>query len=144
MRNLLTHGVPPHARYVLLITADTGYLWSSPKAALQGVAPLLTFPMDRITRHYLRSNDEATPVPDIVLQAVVEQWLWDLTDGVAVDDQVTSSLRDSGFLSAVRDGLVAPTRPYERSESGFVSRLRSGKTIIRPRKGSSSSHSSAV
>lgn len=106
MRNLLAHGFVPHARYVLLITPDTGYLWPSPEAVLHESAPTLTFSMDGITRHYLPSDGSSTPVRDLVLDAIATQWLWDLTDGVTVDDGVTSNLRESGFLSAVQGGLV--------------------------------------
>jgi hypothetical protein len=106
MRNLLSHVVEPHARYVLLITREAGYLWSSMEAVLHESAPTLTFPMDRITRYYLRSDDGSSPVGEIVLDAIATQWLWDLTDGITVDEQVTSSLRETGFLSVVQDGLV--------------------------------------
>ena len=106
MRNLLAHGVAPLARYVLLITADTGYLWQTPEEVLHESAPSLTFPMRRIVQHYLPSGDGSTPVRDLVLEATVKAWLSDLVDGIVVDDEVTSILRESGFLDAVRGGLV--------------------------------------
>lgn len=106
MRNLLSHGIPPRARYLLLITEGAGYLWLSAEAVLRESAPSLIFPMDQIVRHYLPSNGESTSVGDLVLEAVVEAWLFDVTDGFIVDDQVANSLRQTGFLDAVRDGLV--------------------------------------
>ena len=106
MRNLLSHGVVPHARYVLLITPDTGYLWPSPEAVLRGSAPSLTFPTAPIVRHYLPSDGGPQSARDFVLESIVEQWLIDLADGVLMDDQVTSPLLESGFLDAVRDGNV--------------------------------------
>ncbi|MGI8550396.1 MAG: hypothetical protein ACR2PL_06290 [Dehalococcoidia bacterium] len=106
LRNLLAHGVAPRVGYVLLITADTGYLWSTPEAVLHEPAPSLTFPMDRITRHYLPDSGPSTLVGDLVLESIVKVWLSDLADGAVVDVGVTSSLRETGFLNAVRDGLV--------------------------------------
>lgn len=107
LRNLFAHGVVPYARYALLITPHEGYLWSSPEEVLQQSAPSLTFPMGRIVRHYLPSEDgNSMPVRDLVLESIVKQWLSDLADGIDVDDSVTSSLRESGFLNAIRDGLV--------------------------------------
>ncbi|MGH2587220.1 MAG: hypothetical protein ACRDJE_20080 [Dehalococcoidia bacterium] len=111
LRNLLAHGVVPHARYVLLITPDMGYLWSAPEAVLHESSPSLIFPMDRIVQHYLPADGGPTPVRDLVLESIVQQWLLDLADGVVVDDRVTSSLRESGFLNAVRDGLVSAQAP---------------------------------
>lgn len=106
LRNLLAHGVVPPARYVLLITQDMGYLWSTPGAVIDEAAPSLAFPMDRIVQHYLRADGSSTPVRDLVLESIVQQWLADLADGIVVDDRVTSSLREAGFLQALRDGLV--------------------------------------
>jgi hypothetical protein len=111
LRNLLAHGVVPHARYALLITPDVGYLWSTPEEVLHESPPLLIFPMDRIVQHYLPADGEPTPVRDLVLESIVQQWLLDLADGIAVDDAVTRSLRESGFLNAVRDGLVSAQAP---------------------------------
>jgi hypothetical protein len=106
LRNLLVHGLAPHTGYVLLVTPDRGYLWRRPEDVLHESPPALTFPMDRITRHYLPPDNGTTPVRDLVLEAIVQQWLSDLADGIVVDDEVTASLREVGFLSAVRDGLV--------------------------------------
>lgn len=106
LRNLFVHGVAPRARYVLLITSDAGYLWSTPEEILNESAPSLTFPTDRIVQHYLQSNGDAMPVRDLVFESIARQWLSDLADGIEVDDGVTSTLRESGFLDAVRDGLV--------------------------------------
>ncbi|MHB8576971.1 MAG: hypothetical protein ACYDCQ_16785, partial [Dehalococcoidia bacterium] len=106
LRNLLTHGVVPHARYALLITPDTGYLWSTPDAVLREEAPSLSFPMHSIVQYYLPADVDPTPVSDLVLEPIVEQWLMDLADGIVVDDRVTRGLREAGFLQAVRDGLV--------------------------------------
>lgn len=106
LRNLLAHGVVPQARYVLLITQDTGYLWTTPEAVLREAIPALTFPMDRITQHYLRSQDGRAPIDDLVLEPIVRLWLSNLADGITVDDAVTSSLQRAGFLNAVRNGLI--------------------------------------
>jgi hypothetical protein len=106
LSNLLAHGVVPRARYVMLITPDAGYLWSTPEAVLRESPPTVTFPMDRVIQRYLPPNGVPTPVRDLVLEAIVQQWLWDLADGIVEDDDVVSSLRQSGFLDAVRDGLV--------------------------------------
>jgi hypothetical protein len=107
LRNLLAHGIVPHARFVLLITPEMGYLWEAPEALLRGTAPSLIFPMERITQHYLRTNGRAAPPEDLVLEAIVKQWLSDLADGIAIDEAVTKLLREAGFLDAVRDGLVS-------------------------------------
>jgi hypothetical protein len=111
LRNLLAHGVAPNARYILLITPDTGYLWQTPEAVLHESAPSLTFPMDRIIQHYLPSSGGPTPVRDLVLQSIVRQWLSDLADGISVDHEVSRILHDSGFLGAVRNGSVNAQAP---------------------------------
>ena len=111
LRNLLTHGVMPHARYVLLVTPDSGYLWRAPDEVLHEAVPSLTFPMARITQHYLQSDSGPAPVREVVLESIVKQWLSDLADGIAVDHDVTSSLREIGFLDAVRDGMVDSEAP---------------------------------
>lgn len=106
LRNLLAHGIAPSARYILLITPDTGYLWLTPEAVLTESGPSLIFHMNRIVAHYLPPDDEAGPVRGLVLEAIVKLWLSDLADGTIVDEQVTRGLRESGFLDAVRDGRV--------------------------------------
>ena len=111
LRNLFTHGVAPSARFALLITPDEGYLWSTPEAVLRHSTPSLTFPMRRIVQHYLPAESESIPVRDLVLESIVKQWLSDLADGIEVDESVTRSLRESGFLDAVRDGLVDARTP---------------------------------
>lgn len=111
LRNLFAHGVVPSARFVLLITPDKGYLWPTPEAVLRESAPSLTFPMGRIVRHYLSAESASMPVRDLVLESVVKQWLSDLADGIEIDESVTRSPRESGFLDAVRDGLVNASAP---------------------------------
>ncbi len=106
LRNLLAHGLVPQARFVLLITPDTGYLWSTPGALLQDTPPALTFPMDRIVQHYVAAGGATLPVHGLVLESIAHQWLADLADGVVVDAETTSRLEDIGFVQAVRDGLV--------------------------------------
>jgi hypothetical protein len=107
MRNLLAHGVLPHARYVLLITPDAGYLWRSPETILSGSTPSLIFPMGSIMEQYLRWNGGHAPVRGFVLESIARQWLSDLADGVVGEDPATRSLREAGFLDAVRDGMVS-------------------------------------
>jgi hypothetical protein len=111
LRNLLAHGVVPHARFALLITPEMGYLWSTPAAVLEEALPALTFPMDQIVQHYLPEIDEPTPVRGLVLESIVRQWLLDLADGITIDDSVTRSLRAAGFLDAVQDGQVTTHAP---------------------------------
>lgn len=106
LRNLLAHGVVPHARYALLITPESGYLWRTPDEVVRESAPRLTFPMGSITQHYLPPGSSAALVPDLVLQSIAAQWLSDLADGIIVDRAVTDSLRDAGFLDAVRHAQV--------------------------------------
>lgn len=106
LRNLFAHGMAPSARFVLLVTPETAYLWNTPEAILQESAPAFTFPMERITRRYLQPDGRDGPVRERVLESVVTQWLSDLADGMSVDDEVTSILREAGFLDAVSEGLV--------------------------------------
>jgi hypothetical protein len=111
LRNLLAHGVVPYARYAMLITPEQGYLWSPPEDLLRDVSPLLTFPMERIMQHYLPVERRSAPLGGLVLESIVQQWLLDLADGITVDDRVTRSLREAGFLDAVKDGLVNVQTP---------------------------------
>lgn len=111
LRNLLAHGILPQARFVLLITVDWGYLWFSPESVLRDEPPELVFPMDRIVQYYLPNGEESSPIRDLVLETIVQQWLVDLADGVMVDDRLTSNLRGIGFLDAVSDGLVSVRLP---------------------------------
>jgi hypothetical protein len=106
LRNLLSHGIAPRVRYVMLITPTAGYVWTSPNAVLEEATPALSFSIERIIRHYLPS-EEPDSVRDLVLEAIARQWLWDLTDGIEVDPDVTDRLRGAGLLSAVRDGEVS-------------------------------------
>jgi hypothetical protein len=107
LRNLLAHGRAPFARFILLVTPDTGYLWTTPDAILREASPAYTFPMAGIIQHYLPPDGRQTPVRELVLESIIAQWLADVADGVAVDDEVASVLRASGFLDAVRDGRVS-------------------------------------
>ncbi len=107
MRNLLAHGVVPSARFTMLVTADTGYLWGAPAAVVREAAPLLLFPIDPILRHFLPGRDFQRPIGGDFLETITRFWLEDLTDGRAVDDQVDSSLRDAGFLQAVCKSQVS-------------------------------------
>ena len=106
LRNLLSHGVVPHVRYILLITEEAGYLWTSADSVLHEHAPSLTFPMDSIVRHYLLADGGTGPVGDIVLEAIVRVWLEDMVDGIEVDAPLLARLQKAGFLDAVRDGQV--------------------------------------
>jgi hypothetical protein len=107
MRNLLVHGITPHARYVMLITPGAGYLWNTPQAALKESPPAFTFPMERIIRHYLPAADGSTTIRGFLLESVAAQWLSDLADGIVVDADVTERLRDAGFVDAVGEGQVS-------------------------------------
>lgn len=106
LRNLFTHGMTPLAQFVVLVTPETGYIWETPEAILRELPPAFTFPMARITRHYLRPDD-LDPVRERILESIVTQWLSDLADGKSVDDEVTSILQHAGFVAAIRGGLVA-------------------------------------
>ena len=107
LRNLLAHGRAPVARFVLLITPDMGYLWTTPDAILQGARPAYTFPMAGIIQHYLPPDGRQASLRELVLESIIAQWLSDVADGVSVDDEVASVLRASGFLDAVLDGRVS-------------------------------------
>jgi len=111
LRNLLVHGAVPHARFVMLITPECGYLWSEPEKVLLETAPTLSFPMDRIVEHYLPADGAHVPVRDLVLEPIVRQWLADLSEGIVVDPRVENSLDEIGFLEVVRGGRVYTQTP---------------------------------
>jgi len=106
VRNLLAHGFSPRIQYIMLITPDTGYLWTNPEAVLHEKKPDLEFPMHRITQHYAPRNGAAAQIRGVVLESIVRQWLSDLADGASVDDGVTDELRAYGFIDSVHNGLI--------------------------------------
>lgn len=121
LRNLVAHGALPLARFVLLVTPQTGYLWSTPGEILRAAGPSLTFPMERIIEHFMPAAPDSRPVGDLVLESIVVLWLEELTDGIIVYAAVAKSLEDTGFLGAVRGGRVsAPPSMKAYVESGSV------------------------
>ncbi|HZU78088.1 MAG TPA: hypothetical protein VFA70_15075 [Dehalococcoidia bacterium] len=110
MANLLGYGFSAQVPYVLLITAETGYLWTSTDAVRRHEAPQLTFSFSGVLRHY-QPDSGAQPVGDIVLGSVVSHWLWDLAYGTVEENDVTRQLRDTGLVRAIRDGEISVQLP---------------------------------
>jgi len=62
VRNLIAHGMAPHADYVMLVTPVTGYLWTTLKSVSNDSPPALTFPMHGITENYLPHDSDSTQI----------------------------------------------------------------------------------
>lgn len=107
LRRLLSHGDPPSAaRYVLLITAQTGYLWTSTADVLRAAPSVLTFPIASIIRKLVPDANEGTRLRDFALEVLIEQWLWNAVDDIRTDEEIDGKLSEVGFLDAVRGGTV--------------------------------------
>lgn len=106
MRGLLEYGPQPPVRYVLLITADTGYVWLSVDAVLREEAPEFTFPMARVIQRYFRAGDSNGFVSDTELELFAALWFWSIVDGRVADAAMPDNLRAAGFLDAGHGGDV--------------------------------------
>jgi hypothetical protein len=107
LRNLLVHGGEAQAAFILLVTPETGYLWTQPDTVLREAPPSATFPMRQIIQHYLPTDSDQSRLRGPVLESLVEQWLADLVSGISDADTRPTALRTSGFLDALRDAQVS-------------------------------------
>lgn len=106
LRNLFSHGVVPRPRFILLVSAEAGYLWEGSDTVLAGCAPLATFSTQGILRRHLWDGAALDEARGPVLDAIIRRWLGDLADGRTGDDPTLAPLRQAGFTDAVRDAMM--------------------------------------
>jgi hypothetical protein len=106
-RNLLTYGLHPKAPYFMLLSQDTGFLWSGLEQDGMESQPKYEFPMDTIVTRYLRTPSANTRLGGPQLELLVLQWLLDLTNGsLQVTDEPEKSLALSGLLDSIKGANI--------------------------------------
>src|SRR5215211_3684499 len=83
-RNLIAHGsVNWWARFFLIVSQDSGYLWDQESLPRLDVSPpTVVFPMRSVVERYLPSFVNGRRLSGSTLELAVSQWLWDLANEV--------------------------------------------------------------
>lgn len=82
--DLVAHGeVSPWARFFLIVSQETGYLWRQ-EMARQPVSapPTVEFPMQPVIALYLPSFADGGRLSRTEIRLAVHQWMWDMANGV--------------------------------------------------------------
>jgi hypothetical protein len=109
LRNLLTHGLAkPPARFLLIVSQETGYLWDQEDWDVStGGQPAAAFRMGDVVNRYLPSLAGNRRLSHSQLELAVSQWLWDLANGSEDRPiEIESELDQTAFLDHIRGGRV--------------------------------------
>ncbi len=110
-RNLLSHGVVPKSRFLLLALPDRLYLWKDVNNAPDLIDPTYEIDAAPLFEPYFAmaqiSPDQLTPQS---FELIVNAWLNELIhSGIPenVPPEARQALLDSGLLGAIKGGSVA-------------------------------------
>jgi len=108
-RNLLTHGMYPQGPYFLLVSQDVGFLWTNTKENIFDAEPSYEFPMKNVITRYLK-REPGERLYKFELDAVVDQWLFDLTNATNGTqknlEEPEKTLDLAGFNQLIRGAKV--------------------------------------
>src|SRR5438105_8323585 len=113
--NIIANGLPHQIPYFLLLSQDTGFLWSNMGRQGLNPSPTLEFPMNDVIRRYLPKLDTKERLRDAELEFLIIQWLIDLTGGAQDDNQEPErSLALANFLDSIRGAMVVAEASLDR------------------------------
>ncbi|WP_309895305.1 hypothetical protein [Archangium sp.] len=105
-RRLLTHGLPAHIPYFLLLSQERGYLWQDSSQLRSDTPPTAEFAMSEVVTRYLPAASGAR-LHGVQLELLLMQWLTELVAGVPRSPgEPEGTLSKTGFLEAIRDAQV--------------------------------------
>lgn len=106
-RNLEAYMSLPDAPFLLLVSQDRGYLWSSEQRGISDQVPMIEFSMQPVMQRYFPNGADHRCIRGTELEYVVFQWLNDLAwSRDASDNGPPLPLHDSAFAKAIRGGRV--------------------------------------
>ena len=109
-RNLVSHGAPPPADLLILVTPQWAFVWEGEAAASSDdVEPTATLDMEPLLKpYYERSGVEIGRADGAVFELSIGSWLRDLTLMGVAADAPRSALESSWarVRNAVHDGSV--------------------------------------
>ena len=108
-RSLLVHGMAsPRVPYFLVVSQDTGFLWTQERQRDPDEPPTAAFPMEQVVSHYARWLAPGERLIGGTLDYVVADWLSDLSAGFGAQiPEATEPLKGSGFLESLNGATVA-------------------------------------
>jgi hypothetical protein len=106
-QNLTTYSSLPEAPYLLLVSQDQGYLWSSQPDQTSDSTPMIEFSMQPVMQRYYANGANLQRMSGSQLEYVVFQWLTELawSRESSIESQAVP-LHDSVFAEAIRGGRV--------------------------------------
>lgn len=115
--NMLAHGLPLSAPYLLILSQDVGFLWkqssvgsdshSQEDSGLYQAPPTLEFPMDKIVQRYMDSAEWGKRIRATSLELIVIQWLFDLSSlPQDASEEPEKSLASHGFIQALKGAEI--------------------------------------
>jgi hypothetical protein len=105
-RRMLSHGLPAHLPYFLLLSQERGYVWQDSPALRPDTPPTAEFPMAEVVTRYFPESPGAR-LHGVQLELLLVQWLTDLSAGASAPrSEPERTLQKVGFLDAVREAQV--------------------------------------
>jgi len=93
------------APYLLLMSQDHGYLWSSP--AQPGQPPAFEFAMAPVIQRYAPELGAEDRLLGSQLDLVVGQWLSELSVGLVGETEAEEALRSAGVIAALQGADIS-------------------------------------
>lgn len=109
--DLVAHGeVSPWARFFLIVSQETGYLWQQ-DGARQPVSaePTVEFPMQPVIALYLSSFADGRRLSRSEIRLAVDQWMWDMANRVANRPEASEAAirRSTDFVQLMSGARVS-------------------------------------
>ncbi len=106
-RNIVAHGLTQQYHYFLIISQDTGFLWTNKDNQELNSPPDKEFSMKSIIKKHTITHGENIRFRESELELIIFQWLNDLTFKQKDYNQKTEeSLYNTGFIRDIQDASI--------------------------------------
>jgi hypothetical protein len=103
-RNLIIHGQYRRVPYFVLLSQDSGYIWTPDEEPWIESPPKVSFPLHSVVAHYYPDFDPAIRLRESELMLIIERWIDDLIHGdIPNVPDPDNAMERSGLLSALRE-----------------------------------------
>ena len=103
-RNLIVHGEYRRVPYFVLLSQDSGYIWTPDDEPWTESPPRFTFPLQSVVAYYYPEFDPSVRLRESELMLIIERWIDDLIHsdipGMLDPD---NAMERSGLLAALRE-----------------------------------------